>query len=499
MRDKRTIELLIVGILLACSSALILSHLGNIYLWGDEAETALLARAVMSHGLPLAYDGKNYISELGGKDWGEDHVWKLQPWLPFYVLAGFFAVFGQSTFVARLPFALIGIATIVLTYYYSTSLWRNRRAGFVSAVLLILCVPFLLLVRQCRYYAPAALLSLAGLYAFSGMLENRKRASSVFVLVAVLLSNTNYVSSAALLITSVVYALIWRREKLKSVALACAIAAALSLPEVVWFAGIKSSLSFVGTYASRTLLSAGYYLIELSEHVFHPALLALPAVAYVIHRARGKPVSPLSPAVQQNLPLLLLFIAVTVIVTSLTNQWHFFRYLAPSIPVACIIAARMIEPGMRVHWAVGVIVIGLLAWWWRMPDYLYEITHDFDGPTEGIVEYLNTHGSDSDIAITNHDDIPLKFYTRMRIVGLNTGEDVGPARNADWVIVRGRLLDADLEGARWLQSNIPWSEYEKITLAYPDTLYENREDPEEHIFRTSADAEPVVIYHRVVE
>ncbi len=52
---------------------LLFANLGDIYLWQDEAETALLARNVMTHGYPNAWDGKNLITQNAGLDSDEGH------------------------------------------------------------------------------------------------------------------------------------------------------------------------------------------------------------------------------------------------------------------------------------------------------------------------------------------------------------------------------------------------------------------------------------------
>ena len=57
--NKRTTEYLTLGVLLIVSSVLILANLGNVYLWQDEAQTALLARSILSHGPGLEYLVKN--------------------------------------------------------------------------------------------------------------------------------------------------------------------------------------------------------------------------------------------------------------------------------------------------------------------------------------------------------------------------------------------------------------------------------------------------------
>lgn len=131
-------------------------NLGNHYLWQDEAQTALISKTVVSDGVPRGYDGRNFFSQEKGAEYGDNFVWKWHTWLPFYILAGFFKIFGTKTFVARLPFALFGIGTVFLAYFFSKALWQDKKTAAVTALLLLVSVPFLLLSRQCRYYSMSA-------------------------------------------------------------------------------------------------------------------------------------------------------------------------------------------------------------------------------------------------------------------------------------------------------------------------------------------------------
>jgi len=69
--------------LLACIFFLFM-NLGNIYLWHDEASTALVGKNILKFGIPKAYDGKNYLlgsyqPEIGlitgTENFNEDYVW----------------------------------------------------------------------------------------------------------------------------------------------------------------------------------------------------------------------------------------------------------------------------------------------------------------------------------------------------------------------------------------------------------------------------------------
>ena len=112
-------------LLVVLSGILFLPNLGNHLLWQDEAQTALIATTVQDHGVPRGFDGRNYFSQELGAEYGENYIWRWHTWLPFYLVAVSFEILGQGTMAARLPFALFGIATVILLYYFAADLWRD--------------------------------------------------------------------------------------------------------------------------------------------------------------------------------------------------------------------------------------------------------------------------------------------------------------------------------------------------------------------------------------
>jgi len=482
-------------VLLCIASALILANLGNQYLWQDEAQTALISKTVLTHGIPLGYDGKNYFSQELGQEYGKNYIWKFHPWFQFYLLAAFFAVFGISTFVARLPFALFGIATILLTYTVAKSLWKSRRVGVTAAVLLLTSVPFLILIRQCRYYSPSAFFSLLALYCYVKILERKRYAPAAFVISATLLFHTNYAYCASLLATVLIHSLIFSRDRLRTISLLSALTAAVNLPWIA-FSGIPYDSTGV-PLSYRITQSAEYFTLATAKYIFPPALLLLPLVIRITNLIRRKP-RTFDAENQQRLALMILFIIITIGSQAAFSRSPFFRYLTPLIPVCCMIMALILESGMRVHIGIGIAIIAVLVSTGHMKDYLYEVTHDYDGPIEGIVKYLNSHGRPNDIVAITYGDLPLKFYTKMRVVGGLTGEDLSPAKKADWVIVRKYIVTYRLAGVvQYLENNVPRYKYEEIVIDYPDTAFENRESPEEHRFRTDMLENRVVIFRRI--
>jgi hypothetical protein len=133
----------------------------------------------------------------------------------------------------------------------------------------------------------------------------------------------------------------------------------------------------------------------------------------------------------------------------------------------------------------------------NLTRYLDEITHTFNGPIKGITNYLAEHGKPTDVVAVTYGDLPIKFYTPMRVVGGLAGDDLSVAKNADWIILRKHVIcTKDLEVARYLQRNVNWQDYAKVTLDAPDTVFENREDPALHLFRSNTTEDKVVIWRR---
>lgn len=490
-------------VLLACAAAvLLLSNLGNQYLWQDEAETALIAKTVLSHGLPLAYDGKNYFSQEEGRDYGRNYVHRWHPWLQFYVLAPFFGILGVSTFTARLPFALFGVGTVVLIYFMAMSMWRSRRAGAMAAVLLIVSVPFLLLCRQCRYYAPEMFFSVLGLYAYVRLLARRGHAALLFSASAILLFHTQSVYYAVLVASVILHCVIFRRDRMVIVLALSAGTAALNAPWAVFLAAAHRETTSNVPLARTTVQFAGQFVRMITAYVFPPLILALAVLVGVVGWARGQRVAWRESSELRNAVLLLLFVLIGLLAAALTSDYPFFRGIAPLVPVFCALMALILELAMRLHPTVGLVAFaGLIVWAPMKADYLYEITHDYDGPIEGIVKYLSKHGKETDVVAITYGDMPLKFYTKMRVVGGLTGEDLTPIKNAQWVIVRKHMITSyERRVRRYMQENLVGVRYTRIVLdGYPDIPWENREEPGQHHFRTVTNEDPVVIYKRVAE
>ena len=286
----------------------------------------------------------------------------------------------------------------------------------------------------------------------------------------------------------------------------------------VWTAGLER-----GPIGSLTLSSffqnCQTFILPIFHYMFWPSLLAIPViVTFWLWSKRGR--FPVPDAyLAKNAVLLLLFSVMLVVVLSAITPIAYFRYLAPIIPIAALMVGLILN---QVHVVVGMVVLAVVVLWSPIQrltlgkgdtndisTYLYEITHDYNGPLEGIVEYLNAHAKKTDVVLVTYEDLPIKFYTPLRVMGGLTGENLAAARNADWLIARSnfcspyeipvrQFMITELHG-QITQDGLQFPGYRKITLYYPDIAYENREDPEEHLFRTATNAPPIMIFKKIAQ
>jgi 4-amino-4-deoxy-L-arabinose transferase-like glycosyltransferase len=489
-----------MGGLIGLSILLFLLNLGNHYLWQDEAQTAVLAKTVMARGLPYGTDGKNFFSQELGAEYSDDYIWKWHTWLQFYIVAGSFKIFGTNTFAARLPFALLGIATVILLYFFSLHLWQDRRAAAAAAVLLLLCVPFLLLSRQCRYYSLSAFFSLLALFAYIRLLDRKKFSTPLFLVSGTLLFHTHYIYLGSLIVTVMVHCLLFHRRDWRRVVSVCIETILISMPWIFWLSGMKytevygKNLFNFSSFVSQ-VISFGQ---QIFGHVLPIYFLFVPIIFFLVEKVWKRKFDWKTLNIIRAVSLPILFTCLTIVALSATSPAPFFRYLSPVIPPIMAITGMMVSIFYRLHWLAGIFVLIFAISQQPIFKFLYELTHDYDGPIKGIVTFLNANADPDDVVAITYGDMPLKFYTNLRIVGGLTGEDLEPAKKAKWVIIRRNVIcSKDYAVRQYLIRNLDFDRYRKIEINFPDIPFENRESPYEHRFQTVKSVPRVWILERI--
>ncbi|MBN1766150.1 MAG: glycosyltransferase family 39 protein [Sedimentisphaerales bacterium] len=492
-------------VILVLGLFLFLGNLWNQYLWQDEAQTALISKTILTEFVPRGYDGKNYFSQEVKAEYGENYIWKWHTWLPFYVLAGFFKIFGINTFVARLPFALFGLGTVFFLYFLCRSWWPDKKVAVIATLLLLLCVPFLILSRQSRYYSMLSFFSLWGFYAYSGLVDKKKYQGLYYVLAVSCLFHTHYLYSVTFMGATCLHALLFHRQRVPKVLLFSVIVVVINLPWIVWFMGMKYEYGFDMDRARRFINT---YLEHIFVNTFWVYLWGVIPLALLGNWIKTKTFSLGDRESWKKVALLLFYMVFTFIALLLSSPSALFRYLSPFIPLMAIILALCVAVLARVHILLALLFGVVFIITGSLNNFLYELTHDYDGPVEGIVKYLKENGTDDDVVAITYGDMPLKFYTNMRVVGGITGEDFSAARQAKWIIIRKyghfrrdeirRLIDA--VDNIWIDEHnrlvIERGKFIKSVIDYPDIPFENRETPLQHKFRTVMDEDRVIILKR---
>jgi hypothetical protein len=494
---RRTAGVAVLGIG-ALSAVLLLANLGNQYLWQDEAQTALIAGTILTEGIPHGTDGVNFFSQELGAEYGENHVWRWHTWLSFYLVSGSFALFGPGTFSTRLPFALLGIGTVWLTYAAGVRLWRDPRAAIAGAFLLTLCVPFLLLHRQGRWYAAASFFSLLGLYCYTRLGKGAGWAGTSLFVSLLLLFHTHYLYAATLLASICLHAVLCERARLRRVCGVTALVILVGAPWIVWLSGVELGEHYASRLGdpSHALKQLHAFAAQFSRHFFAPLFLLAPLLLLADRWRRREPLWEMTASTRSHALLLILFIGLTLVALGGLAPGTYFRYLAPLAAPAFLLLGILVGSLWRRSRLVAAAMVAAWVASGSLHEFAYEITHDFDGPIEGIVEYLKENADAGDTVAITYGDLPVKFYTGLRVVGGLTGEDVSEAKDARFIIVRrhkGSPEERRLEQA--FAQHLSPQTHRGFALDYPDTAFENREDPALHRFRTERPTFPrVVVY-----
>ena len=84
------------------------------------------------------------------------------------------------------------------------------------------------------------------------------------------------------------------------------------------------------------------------------------------------------------------------------------------------------------------------------------------------------------------------------MIGGLTGEDLAEARGAEWIILRHSIGSREERRVQqWLRNELSPARHRRIEIDYPDTQFENREDPRIHRFRSAPATVPrVVVFER---
>lgn len=508
--------------LLAC--VLVFFGLTHRPLWQDEAETACLGRNVVRFGAPVVYDGLNIVSQEQRADCGDDLIWRWSPWLQIYVSAASQKLLGSNTFSARAPFAVFGLASIALTFLVVYRRFRDFRWALLSAFLLAVSVPFLLYIRQGRYYGLGAALTVMCLACLLSDWR-RKRYILAFSFCMGLMFHLNYLLFGSLAVALATGAWLYYPDRIqwKSVLWTSCIVGIVVAPGFFLYK--------IGAQGGMIRVDAVYNSILQYANEILLFMLPLPVLGYVAWESFRRYCSSQRHMDEQDrfVAFCTVVIAVSVLVLSIAPQ-QFFRYIVHLFPLAAIVSAWACLKLLNVNLVTGWTLIGVLsltnwlhvvsleyAWriyapynntylqlsWPNIPLQLYiaEAICEADDVNESLVKFFNAHAKPGDVIFSEYNDLTLQFYTPFRVVGGLQGKVENDAK-PDWVWMRRQIMlnrNGDLFlGTRYILEELSLkSSYVSLPIPGSNETYENTGDVLIYCFLPFPGASELAVYRKV--
>ncbi len=483
-------------LLLAMGVILLFANLGNQFLWQDEAETATLAKNTLEYGFPRAFDGKNLINPVIRTGYGEDYGWRYHPWGQFYITALSLKLFGITTFGARFLFALLGVANILLLYLLAYRLTGNKFVAFCSSFLMTFSVSYLLLMRQCRYYAPAVFLVLCVLIFYlkfkeTGSWKNILAMATAFISLGYTVHGMFVPVFAAIGLHYLLFS--FKKETFPKMCLA---GVGIVLFIVPWFLYSNSLTHAAAVSLGRMGDNLEFQVRMINKFIFPIVFFGIVYLIRVIWKRKFA--VNITSKEKEALTLIGMVVLCSICAFCFAEERN-FRYLVFLMPLFAIIEGIILLRLVKLKSILLVLflVISVMTGIFNMgtpnfyfPKYLYEITHDYNGPIEGIVKFLNKNAEAGDTVKIIYGDLPLMFYTDLIVDNSNVYDDAHMPR----FIVFRRGWHETLDNDYYTKIK---KTHKKHVLDYPDITWENRPgDMGYHKFATDKEAPGVIVFER---
>lgn len=518
-------------------------------LWGDEAETAFYAKTILKTGLPSAFDGTNITSVASGVALNKNLLNHVNPWLPFYLVALSFSIFGESSFAARIPMIIISCATVPLIYYLTLEITKNKTTAFIASLLASLCVPLILFSFQARYYTLNVVFGLTMILSSIKIPQGKIKPRIFFIIAFSLYLYSHYVSGVILysaLFVSLVLSSYFRNRDLRKTfyllsryILLGFISFLLFLP---WFILLNPLYSAVPPFISNfsaflnsfpSWFKMGYRYFN-SDNVFPNIFIVLLFIVVFI-RLRAK--KDITDIIFPALIIASYLLIVTVISAHMLTVNTFFteiRYNLILIPLFLILCAILFSEIWKWNKYLALIIIllylstnifTLVPFRSYIYKYVYEVVvNPYRDSNEQVAKYLESRAQNGDTIFINSDRAvePVLFLTKKKLKVVNRvfpnnpnifpeGYSILPKYTYSyfgkptWIVLFSnhkrsmRYFDFDIKSIEdWLKGNIDLKKDYELTII--PVFYGSdatRPELEHHIFSEVKPKydEQVFIYH----
>ncbi|MDA2916238.1 glycosyltransferase family 39 protein [Nitrospinae bacterium AH_259_B05_G02_I21] len=435
-------------LILVASGYLTFTGLDNTYFWDDEAEMGIVARNFLSTGQLTAWDGRNLFAPRNGKTLTRELTVN-EPPLSSLVTALSFRLLGISTWAARFPFAIAGLATLfvfamILREEFGTQSWL-----WVYALgSLALSVTFLLFIRQCRYYALSLLFSSLTYYAYRKCLATRHLLWFIIVgISSILLFFSNYLVGGAFLGSLTILHLVFHRKSFSIIdwgkmALSVTIFAGATVPYGVTHSIWYRPAQIMGPpepWLARKLTVLWWNLIDIDRISALPwvtvvlltfllilrrerklgritlewAIVGLGNVIIVALTSPQPTNVPTVADVRYLIASLPFFAGFTGVFIWLLHQWK--KPLGP-VMLAALLCSNVFTINMLDNRIIGGMTI-IKGARWLLPAYIREVHNNYPTSIAVASNFLNKNARQDDLVyvLPSEYNWPLLFYVGEKI------------------------------------------------------------------------------------
>jgi hypothetical protein len=284
-----------------------------------------------------------------------------------------------------------------------------------------------------------------------------------------------------------------------------------SLIDLSWHGYIKRFLGFlfqVNNYIFPFILLPLLFLRQLRPFTKQVSLLLL-CILTVLLTALPHAM-PIQQYISASFPLFFLLLAI--LIASIFPKY----LLAQSLLVTLLITSNLVH--ICLFLPLKSVVKDHPNWFQKSPylgnaydnlmreikfksvyfDYIYEISHDYQGPLDEIVTFFKTNGNSGESCYIDNEPESLVYYTGMKVIHR---DDIKAQDAPDWIVLRGDYRETVKENssskiARNLREILSKSPYSKIELNVPSMRVNNTYDIQIHLFRSpsSTNTDKVTVY-----
>jgi 4-amino-4-deoxy-L-arabinose transferase-like glycosyltransferase len=522
--------------LIPFSFLLIFTGLDDNVLQVDEGADTFISTTILKYGYPKHSDEEHYTMPEGDAFGG---IFLYRTWVPYYLQSASLLLFGESTFAARLPFAILGVLSTWSFYSFTLRWTRRKTIAFLASLLLATSVPALLYFRTARYVGIPILLTPILLKFYITIFDKEKWNPFPLTLVAIIYFHTMYVEFAGLIIGMLIHLYVYRNRvtatNLSKVKGSAIITAVFCLPWLATLPILINKISDFYTSASTLvdnslwrfpkhffaflfqinnyffplILAPFLLLVSLKRQQFQVSLMLFCSLSILITASLHS--IPLMQYISACIPLFFILLAMVVcslfeksaawlsiisLALILTNLLH----IAPLLPLKQL-STHYAEKLTTTDYSKNVNKTFLREIKLRSVFYLYgqELIHPYQGPLDELVRFFETHGKKGETCYIDNEAEALSLLTDLKMIH---DKDLGLTNPPDWIVLRGNqrnpfLNKANLRIKKIINTIVSTHNYEKVILNAPVKRINNSYDIQIHLFHSPSSTDKVIVYRRI--